>query len=93
MKKETQGGTYGRGGREDRGGRRSTVKEAEKVVEIVEIDDDEMGNSLKENFEEYVNKMKLAPEEDEEETEDTKAPVDKKADLSLYDELKTKNGK
>jgi hypothetical protein len=90
VKKDTQGGTYGKGGRENRNEReRRPVKEAPK--EIVEMDDEEMGQKLKKNFEEYVSTVN--DQEDIEETEETKPTEAKKYDLSLYDKLKTENGK
>ena len=53
QKKDTQGGTYGKGGRENRNEReRRPAKEAPR--EIVELDDEEMGQLLKKNFEEYA---------------------------------------
>jgi hypothetical protein len=68
QKKDTQGGggTYGKGGRENRNERRPTnIKESDKVItkEIVEIDDEEMGQLLKKNFEQYASKMSLDADE------------------------------
>jgi hypothetical protein len=66
----------------------------EKTKEIVEIDDEDMGKLLKKNFEQYNSKMSLDTDEPEDEAEDTKTePEDKKFDLSLYDTLKSENGK
>jgi hypothetical protein len=91
QKKDTQGGTYGKGGRENRNerdnrDRRQSVKEAPKIIEL---DDEEMAAQLKKNFEEYAAQ---GVEDHEEEVEDTK-PEDKKFDLSIYDKLKSENGK
>jgi hypothetical protein len=89
QKKDTQGGTYGKGGRENRNERDNKRPVAKDVPKIVELEDDEMGQQLKKNFEEYAAR---GAEENEEEAEDSK-PEDKKFDLSLYDKLKTENGK
>jgi len=92
QKKDTQGGTYGKGGRENRNERdnrdnkRPAAKEAPKIIEL---DDEEMGAQLKKNFETFAAQ---GVEEVDEEVEDTK-PEEKKFDLSLYDKLKTENGK
>lgn len=89
QKKDTQGGTYGKGGREnrnDRDNKRPAVKEAPKIIEL---DDEEMGQQLKKNFETFAAQ---GVEENDEEVEDAK-PEEKKFDLSLYDKLKNENGK
>lgn len=53
-----------------------------------------MGQQLKKNFEQYASKMSLYADQLEEQVaEDTKTPEDKKFDLSLYEKLKSDNGK
>lgn len=91
QKKDTQGGTYGKGGRENRNDRdNKRPAEKKEAPKFVELDDEEMGQQLKKNFEEYAAQ---GTEEPDEEAEDTVKNDDKKFDLSLYDKLKNENGK
>lgn len=88
------GGQYGNGGRETRDNQkgrddRKSAKKSE-AKDIIPIDDEEMGGILKKNFESYAMKMKaisdgmVDPEEEDTKPEEL---------LSIYEELKTKNGK
>lgn len=64
----------------------------EKVVQIVEIEDDEMGDQLKANFDTFAESMNKAgetPQEGEEAKEEEKEELD----FDLYKDLKNKNGK
>lgn len=67
-------------------------EEKKEEVVVVDITEEEMGESLKANFEAYVAKMKAdrAPEEEE---EGKGAEEDEKFDFSLYKQLKVKNAK
>ena len=75
-----------------RGGGREE-KKVEEPVEIVEIDDEVMGESLNANFDTYCSTIKqLGEVEDDEETKQL-TPDQVKPDYDLFKELKTVNGK
>ena len=100
VKKDTGGGgSYGNGGRENRDGpknndRRGTAKKQEAVKEVIHIDDEQMGDLLKKNFEDFAMKKKMSEEGnvEEEEGEDNKGK-EIIPDLSMYEKFKTENGK
>ena len=88
------GGSYGNGGRETRdnqkgrddrkGGKKNDSKQ------FVPLDDEEMGSLLKKNFEAYAMKVKAIQEGSIDPDEEEAKPEDL---LSIYEDLKTKNGK
>jgi hypothetical protein len=99
QKKDGQGGgSYGNGGRENRDSRgnndrKTPNKRTDQPVkqETTPFDDEEMGNILKKNFEDFANKKKMA-EEGMGEAEDEE-PQSIEPDLSVYEKFKSENGK